>query len=243
VADEPWRQAWESQADGWIDVTRADPMYDHLNEPAFLELVPAPGRLTLEVGCGEGRMARALARVGHPVLGIDGSVSLARAAATHAEPTRVGLGDAHDLPVRDAAADLVVCFMVLMDVDDLERAVLELARVLEPGGRCCIAVLHPIASSGLFVPGDEYRTFYMGEYLEPMRHVIDIDRQNGGTFRFRIAHRPIDHYSRALEAAGFAIEAIREPQPSEAVVAEFPEVANWARVPDFLHVRAVKTAR
>jgi hypothetical protein len=76
-----------------------------------------------------------------------------------------------------------------------------------------------------------------------MRHVIDIDRQNGGTFRFRIAHRPIDHYSRALEAAGFAIEAIREPQPSEAVVAEFPEVANWARVPDFLHVRAVKTAR
>lgn len=188
-------------------------------------------------------MARALARAGHSIVGIDGSCSLARAASTNDPATCVGVGDVHDLPVRDAAADLAVCFMVLMDIDDLDRATRELARVLEPGGRCCIAVLHPIASSGLFVPGDEYRTFYMGEYLKPMRHVLDIERQSGGTFRFRIAHRPIEHYSRALEQAGFAIEAIREPQPSGESVAEFPEIANWARVPDFLHLRAVKIAR
>jgi SAM-dependent methyltransferase len=185
-------------------------------------------------------MARALARAGHTVVGIDGSASLARAALTHDAPTPVGVGDAHSLPVRDAAADLVVCFMVLMDIDDLDRAVLELARVLESDGRCCVAVLHPIASSGLFVPGDEHRTFSMGEYLKPMRHVLDIERERGGTFRFRIAHRPIDHYSRALEGAGFVIEAIREPQPSAASVAEMPELANWARVPDFLHLRARK---
>lgn len=130
--------------------------------------------------------------------------------------------------------------MVLMDVDDLDVAMLELSRVLAPGGRCCIAVLHPIASSGLFIPGDEHPTFYMGEYLKPMRHVLDIERADSGTFRFRISHRPIDHYSRALEQAGFVIEAIREPKPTEADIAAFPNLANWARVPDFLQLRARK---
>ena len=33
------------------------------------------------------------------------------------------------------------------------------------------------STSGLFVPGDEYGTFYMGEYLKTMRHVLDIERR------------------------------------------------------------------
>jgi len=48
--------------------------------------------------------------------------------------------DAAALPVEDGASDLVVSFMVLMNVDDMEGVVREAARVLEPGGRfCCIA--------------------------------------------------------------------------------------------------------
>jgi ubiquinone/menaquinone biosynthesis C-methylase UbiE len=35
-----------------------------LSRPHFLELVPPPGELTLDIGCGEGRMARALAAEG-----------------------------------------------------------------------------------------------------------------------------------------------------------------------------------
>ena len=241
MPDLPWRETWEAQAEGWVAFTGTDPGYEALNEPAFLELVPPPGALTIEVGCGEGRMARALHRAGHTVLGIDGSRSLAAAAGRHAEPIPVGVGDVHRLPVRDDVADLVVCFMVLMDIDDLDAAVAELARVLAPGGCVCIAVLHPIASSGLFVAGDEYHTFYMGEYLKPMRHEFDVLRGDGGTFRFRVAHHPIEHYSRAFERAGLLIEAIREPKPAPDAVERFPTLADWARVPNFLYLRA--TAR
>jgi SAM-dependent methyltransferase len=239
----PWRDEWHAQADAWIELTHNDPMYEYINRPSFLQLLPPPGELTLDIGCGEGRMARELLAVGHNVLGVDGSPSLARAVATHATSMGVAVGDIHHLPVRDEVADLVVCFMVLMDVDDLDVALRELARVLRAGGQLCLAVLHPIASAGLFLNGDEYHTFYMGEYLKPMRHVIDIDRHAGGSFRFRIAHRPIEHYSRALEDAGFVIEAIREPQPDADAVARFPHLSDWARVPDFLQLRAAKTTR
>ena len=238
--DVSWRAEWDAQAERWIALTQSDPMYDHINKPAFLDLLPPPVGITLEVGCGEGRIARELEAVGHTVIGVDGSHALTRAARGNTLPIPVGVGDIHSLPFRDDAADLVVCFMVLMDIDDLDTAVAELARVLKPTGRLCVGVLHPIATSGLFLPGDEQRTFYMGEYLKPMRHVLDIERFDGSTFRFRVEHRPIEHYSRSIEAAGLVIEAIREPRPTAEDAARDPALANWARVPDFLHLRAAK---
>lgn len=46
--------------------------------------------------------------------------------------------------MRDAAADLVVSFMVLQDVDDLDGTLAETGRVFEPGGHLCFSVLHPL---------------------------------------------------------------------------------------------------
>ena len=195
---------------------------------AFSSWFPRPGRLTIEVGCGEGRVARELLALGHRVLGFDASPALARAAASH----RVGASRRRRryrrLPIATAAADVVVCFMVLMDIEDLDGAVAELARVLAPGGTLCVGIMHPIMTSGLFVPGDEYGTFYMGEYLKTMRHVLDIERRDGGIFRFRLEHRPIEQYFRAFEAAGLAVTALREPRPSEELAAEQPGVRERA---------------
>src|SRR5258706_14317125 len=114
---------WERHANGWIALTRSAPDYDLFIKPSFLDLVPDPGRLTLDVGCGEGRLARELTALGHHVVGIDGSPGLARAARTAGPPTFVALGAASPLPVAPGIADLVVSFMVLRDVDDLQQAV------------------------------------------------------------------------------------------------------------------------
>ena len=231
------REEWENKAASWMELATNDPYYDLLNLPAFLPLVPTPGRLTLEVGCGEGRVARALAGLGHRVVAVDGSPSLARAAASRGTP--VALADAAALPVPDGAADVLVSFMVLMDVDHLEACVAELGRVLAPGGTLCMGIIHPIATAGLFVPGDPNRTFYVGEYLRRMSHVLDVERQGSSTtIRFHIEHRPLEAYSRALEAAGLVITAVREPAPSEEAVAQHDELADWRRVPNFLHLTA-----
>ena len=82
------RAAWDAQAADWIAWARA-PDHDHffwrMSMPALLALLPAPGRLTVDVGCGEGRLARELKARGHRVVGIEGSPALA-AAAREADP-------------------------------------------------------------------------------------------------------------------------------------------------------------
>ena len=60
--------------------------------------------------------------------------------------------------------------------------------------------------------------------------------------RFRFVDRviPLERYTRALEAEGLLIEALREPAPPPDFVADAPSMARHLRIPLFLHVRAVK---
>ena len=64
--------------------------------------------------------------------------------------------------------------------------------------------------------------------------------RGGIQLTFHSEHRPIEAYSRALEAAGLLIEAIRETRAPDAVVTADSGNRRWQRIPLFLHVRAVK---
>ncbi len=126
--------------------------YWKFHREAFLPLVPHPGRLTVDLGCGEGRVGRDLAARGHRVVGLDASPAMAHAAAGHPEAAgRVVVGDAARLPLAAGIADCVIAHMSLQDVDDMEGAVREIARVLEPGGRLVLAIVHPVNSAGGFI--------------------------------------------------------------------------------------------
>jgi SAM-dependent methyltransferase len=226
------RDAWESEAAGWIAWARS-PGTDHFfwrfSLPALLELAPPPGRLTVEIGCGEGRVARELIARGHRVVGIEGSATLAQAARDAHPPLEVQVADARDMPLDDGTADLVVASMVLLNVDDLDAVVGEVARVLAPGGRFCFSTTHP--GSGRQKAGDDY--FAVVRFAETRE-------RDGVRMTFHDVHRPLSSYTGALERAGFLIEAVREPVPDDAYVADHPRVARWRREPCFLLVRAVK---
>lgn len=65
------RQGWESEAQSWVEFARTpgyDQAHDLMNMPSLLRLLPAPGRATLDVACGEGRQ-------GCPAIAIAGSPS------------------------------------------------------------------------------------------------------------------------------------------------------------------------
>jgi len=229
------RLAWEAEAERWASWARSPghDSYWRFHRDSFFELLPEPGGLTLDVGCGEGRLDRDLVACGHQVVGIDGSPTLARLAASQSPPVLVGVADAARLPLRDGVADLAVAFMSLQDIDDLDGAVTEVARVLRPGGRLCFAIVHPVNSAGEFVSDDPDSRFVIaGSYFAPRIYVDHIER-DGKACTFASAHRTIDAFSRALEAAGFVIEAMREvtdPDPDD----------RWYRIPMFLQVRAVR---
>ncbi len=222
-------EAWERRAEQWSAWARTpghDVHFTQLNWPAFEELLPAPGRLTLDLGCGEGRLGRLLRPAGHRLVGLDSSPTLAALAGGSGGYDRVVLGDAGAIPLDDGAVDLVVAFMSLHDMDDPARAIDECARVLEPGGHLCVAIVHPLNR-----PPER-----LADYFTHQRAADPVESR-GLTMTFESIDRPLDYYTRALERAGFAVEALREPRPDAAAVRAEPRLASAARRPLFLHLR------
>jgi SAM-dependent methyltransferase len=240
------RDGWEAEAGQWAAFARTpghDSAHDDINLPALRELLPGPGGRTLDLGCGEGRIGRYLRSVGYLVVGADASPTMVRLAAGHPDAVPAMVADAAALPFRDEAFDLVVAYMCLHDMDQMPRAVAEASRVLAPGGRLCASIPHPVNSAGAFQGRDAAAPFLIaGSYLDstPADWVADRD---GVRLTFHSEHRPIEAYSRALEAAGLLIEAIRETRAPDAVVAAAPGQRRWQRIPMFLHLRAVKPRR
>jgi len=238
---EPLRRLWDDQAAAWAAWARApdhDAFWRHTRW-RLLELLPDPGAMTVDLGCGEGRFARELMARGHHVVGVDASFTLAHLAATHADATVTAVGDLTSLPVRDGVADSAVACMSLQDVDDLHRSVREAARVLAPNGRLTLAIVHPINSAGRFTDDAATDSPFVidSAYLSEFRYADDIDR-DGLAFTFHSMHRPLEAYARALEDAGMLIETIREPAWDESQGAS--RSAGWHRVPAFCFIRAVK---
>jgi ubiquinone/menaquinone biosynthesis C-methylase UbiE len=236
------RDAWESEAEKWARWARE---YEHdsywrFGRPNLFALLPPPGRRTLDLGCGEGRLARDLAALGHRVVAVDASPTLLRLAAEADSEGEYLLADAASLPFEDAAFDLVVAYMSLMDIDDMEAAVAEAARVLEPGGRLVAAIVHPINSAGQFSEDSAESRFVIDVgYLKARRYTDTLER-DGIEMTFHSAHRPLEAYSVALEAASFLIETIREPVLTEDAF-DRPASARWQRIPMFLYLRAFKS--
>src|SRR5437899_8205968 len=154
------REHWEKQASNWAAWART-PDFDAYwkYSPAFFELVPPPRGRTLEVGCGEGRVTRDLAKRGHRVVGVDATADLIRLARDADAANTYLRCDAAALPFADGSFDLAVFYNSLMDVDDMEAALPQATRVLGPHGALCACVPHPLADPGRFGCGGRPATF------------------------------------------------------------------------------------
>jgi SAM-dependent methyltransferase len=222
-------RAWEENAEQWLAWARTpehDSYYWHLNLPAFARLVPGAGRRTLDLGCGEGRIGRWLTDSGYRVAGIDSSPTLVDRAREAGGYEEVACADAAALPWPDDEFDLVVAFMSLHDMPEPAKVISEIARVLEPGGVLCIAIVHPLNR-----PAE-----HLDDYFSERRFSEAITR-NGLTMTFDGIDRPLESYTRALSDNGFAIDELREPRASAAAVERAPDLAPAARKPYFLHLR------
>jgi SAM-dependent methyltransferase len=150
------------------------------------------------------------------------------------------LADATEIPFRDGTFDLAVAYMCLHDIDNMPLAVAEIARVLGRPGRLCAAIPHPINTAGFFQSRDAGASFVIsGSSLQtgPLRMVAD---RGGIRLTFHSEHRPLESYTRALEASGLLIEAIREVKPPDHLAGRDPAARRWQRIPLFLHLRAIK---
>ncbi len=227
------RTQWTESAQDWIRQDQAIRV-DMLDSWMLNALGDVSGRDVIDVGCGEGRFCRLLSELGARVTGIDLTEPLIeRARCLGSGRESYLIGDAENLAgIDDESFDAAVSYIVLVDLLDYRAAIDAAFRVLRPGGRFVVCIVHPMrmavaggwirrGSEKLFYPLDDYTKEGPREFLMVGRKFLNI-------------HRTLSSYVSAFLATGFVLEGLWEPVPSDEQLTAHPDFEDELRAPNFL---------
>ncbi len=228
---------WETHADWWQEgfTDGADPEYTEQIVPMVGDLLGAC-RTVLDVGTGEGQLARVLASRGVSVTGVDPTAAqIHEAARRGGGPCYVRSG-AGELPFGAASFHGVLACLVFEHIDAMDGAMAEVARVLRPGGRFVLMLNHPLLQTPdagwiddhMVDPPEQY--WRIGPYLVETGTVEEV--QLGVHIPF--IHRPLSRYVNAMVDAGLALGRMIEPAPPPGFLARAPGYAAAATIPRLL---------
>ncbi len=235
------RTQWVKAVDHWFGTDQS--VRTGMLDARVLEaLGDVSGRWVLDSGCGEGRFCRVLVDLGAVVTGVD----VTEAFVERARRLAVGretyfLDDAENLAeLADASFDLVVSYIVLVDIFDFVAAINAAYRVLKPGGRFIVCYVHPIRScapGGWIKRGDE-KLFY------PVDNYTDEGPREWTWWGapFINMHRSLSSHIGAFLGAGFALTGLQDPVPTPAQVAANPGFEDEFRAPNFILYELTKPA-
>jgi SAM-dependent methyltransferase len=238
------RDPWETHAGWWQEhfTAGADPEYEEQILPLAEAHLAGAARI-LDVGCGEGQLARRAARLDPEpecVIGVDPTEAQLSAASARGGAVAYVRGAAEHLPFGAATFDAVLICLTLEHLDPFEPAVHEIGRVLEAGGRFLCFLNHPL----LQAPGSgwiddqilEEQYWRVGSYLPDD---VAIDEVAPG-IRLPFMHRPLSRYINVMADCGLLVEHMDEPPPPPGFLDEAPEYGEAATIPRLLVLRARK---
>lgn len=251
---------WDRNAEVWTNLVRAgyDIYRDHLNTPAFFEILPViDGLKGLEIGCGEGYNTRLLAKNGAKIDAIDISPRFIASAKSLERESPLGINYAvacaSELPFLDETFSFATSFMCLMDIPNPERALTEAYRVLKHGGFFQFSIEHPcFKTRHLQKLKDEFGLTYafeVGGYFSDDECKIEEwifgaapDHLKNQLSKFQIPnfHRTLSFWINSILKCGFKIEEIHEPRPSDDLVKLQPSMQGAQVISYFLQVRCRK---
>lgn len=111
-------------------------------------LCPTAPMCFIDVACGTGRWMTYVRHKGAKIFGIDLCAEMLAEAARKPELMgRSVLAEASNIPFRTRIADIVLCSFAVAYLPNLNRSLIEMARILKPGGKLIVSDLHPTAVS------------------------------------------------------------------------------------------------
>jgi len=233
---------WEQHASWWQEgfTDGADPEYTEQILPLAAEHLAGAADV-LDVGCGEGQVARLAAAGGaRRVVGVDPTQAQLTVARARDGGPVYGRADAAALPFGSGSFDAVVACLVFEHIDAVDEALSEVGRVLRSGGRFLFFLNHPL----LQTPGSGWiddrildeQYWRVGPYLVEDRSLEEVEKD----VHIPFVHRPLSRYVNAMVAAGLFVDRMEEPAPPPGFLERADEYKDAATIPRLLFMRAVK---
>ncbi|TGG90719.1 class I SAM-dependent methyltransferase [Natronospirillum operosum] len=248
-------QSWDGVADWYAGWSGARGSFHHRKVaiPTVMDLLRCrAGESVIDLGCGPGALASAVAQAGARYTGVDLSRKLIRFARKHNQSRQADfqVGDLTDADLArtlgPARFDAAVFLLSLQDIHPMSAAIANAAAILRPGGRLVILMTHPCfripRQSGWGWDGGrklQYRR--VDHYLSPLQVPMQPHQGTGGITRSY--HWPLSSYVSELSAQGLMIDQLQEiPMtrlPKEQSVSR-AEKRALREIPLFLALRAQK---
>lgn len=232
---------WESHAQWWQDefTEGVDPEYTEQIIPLIMQHLPLRGSV-LDVGAGEGQVARVATEAGLRVTAIDPAWAQVSVGRSRGGDVQWAQGSAMALPFADGSFAAAVACLVFEHIADLDAAIGEVARILRPGGTFLFLLNHPL----LQTPGSgwiddhilEEQYWRVGPYLPEAETIEEVEKDVFITF----FHRPLGRYLNALNDAGLVLDRFEEPAPPPGFLARAPEYGEAASIPRLLFLKLTK---
>lgn len=227
--------AFENLAEKYAEIIDYKPHNAEYERPAFLKVMPdVNGKMVLDAGCGTGSLTQWLLDHGATVFGVDGSPHMLEQARKRIKDKATFMlhdfRDPLDFIEKDTM-DLVTSSLVMHYLDEVEPVFREFHRILKPGGFLVFSIGHPFTE---FVnrPSESYYEVKVVSY--DWTGFTD-DPVSVPSYR-----RPIEGYTEALARAGFCIERLTEPVPTDRFREQLPDsYTRYIKNPLFMIIRAL----
>lgn len=200
-----------------------------LKRQSYALLEASAGKRLLDVGCGLGDDVRALAQIvgtTGSTVGLDNSQTMIDAARERSKgldfPGSFQQGDIHHLPFVDGAFDGCRAERMLIHSDDPARALAEMARVVQPGGR--VVVIEPDLETVILHLSDHTLARKLTAWQCDSVRNGRVGRQLPGLFQqcglADIQILPTVHYATQLESFESTQRLVRRAEQDHALTAE-----------------------
>ena len=216
------------------------------------------GKKVLDLACGQGIFSQQLRDKGALVTGVDVGKELIAIAESHNEGIKEKgthkvsffTGTSDDLyMVKNATFDIVVCVLALQNIEELQKTVDEVSRVLAPGGKFIFVLNHPSFRNAKqtywgYNEAEAVQYRRVDEYMSESHVRIDMTPGSIKDKKFTVSfHRPLQVYVKALSKHGLLLSRLEEwVSHRESEKGPRQKAENHARkeIPLFMCIEAMK---